>query len=490
MKNFLKVLVIIGIIIVSLILMKFVNTIIGVSFFIILIGFLIYYLLIKKNAYIQENMDIEIKSLLNKSDCDYKHKVAIVTLETRKLKELLTIHNESFINYANYHGYKYIFVDKYESEKNLPIYWQKLEIVLDLLKDKNNDYVMWVDSDTLIAHPRVSLSIILNQSDSSIFIGKDEPYKDNNAFCAGVFIIKNNDVGINFLNDCINTYTNRSQCINNNQEYILFGEWAGECYEQGIMNELINSKYSNYVYNIPEHYLKNQGTDPFAFNALIVHQFGDKKLCLKRFKEYLNNNKLLPIIPNKTPLKCCVLLSMYCSPKKYNIYYDVCIKWLNNTNLPIFVIDSYGNEPNLFKISSSKLQIHSFQQKNKEIILKPSIVEKESLLKALEFFDFSEYDIIFKITGKYYSSMFETVLPYIPSDAQIILQYNRNTEGQNSELVGIKTTMFKQIIEKINTNTSFEKCLKNIKNLITYRLPPLSIDKKVSRSDGSVLDFL
>jgi hypothetical protein len=250
MKIFLKVLGIISIIIISLILMKFVNIIIGVSFFIILTGFLIYYLLIK-NTYIKENMDVEIKSLLNNLDSDYKHKVAIVTLETREMKELLSIHNNSFMNYANYHGYKYIFFDKYESLKNLPIYWQKLEILLEILKDKNNDYVMWVDSDTLVAHPRVSLNIILNQSDSSIFIGKDEPYKDTNGFCAGIFIIKNNDIGINFLNDCINTYTNRPQCINNNQEYILFREWAGECYEQGIMNELINTKYSNDVYNIP-----------------------------------------------------------------------------------------------------------------------------------------------------------------------------------------------------------------------------------------------
>lgn len=452
----------------------------------------IYYLFIKnknKNSYI-ETMDIEIKSFLNKSNSDYKHKVTIVTLETRKMEELLSIHNESFMKYANYHGYKYIFVDKYESEKKLPVYWQKIEILLDLLKDKNNDYVMWVDSDTLVAHPRVSLSIMLNESDSSIFIGKDEPYMDNNSFCAGVFIIKNNNVGINFLNDCINTYTNRSQCINNKQEYILVGEWAGECYEQGIMNELINSKYSNDVYNIPLHYVKNQGSDPYAFNSLIVHQFGDKNICLKRFKEYLNNNKLLPIISNKTPLKFCVLLSMYCSPDRYNMYYDVCIKWLNNTNLPIFVIDSYGNEPNLFNISSSKLQIHSFQQKNKQITLTPSVSEKESLLKALEFFDFSEYDIIFKVTGKYYSSMFEICLQYIPIDAQIILQYKTDTNGQNSEIVGIKSTMFKQVIEEINNNTSFEKVLKNTKNLISYRLPPLSIDKKVTRSDGSILDFL
>jgi hypothetical protein len=395
------------------------------------------------------------------------------------------------VDYANYHGYKYIFFDKYESEKKFPVFWQKLEILLDLLKDKNNDYVMWVDSDTLVAHPRVSLNIILNQSDSSIFIGKNEPYKDNNAFCAGVFIIKNNDVGINFINDCINTYTNRPQCINDNQEYILFGKWAGECYEQGIMNELINSKYSNDVYNIPEDYVKNQAGDPFAFNALIVHQFGDKNLCLKRFKEYLNNNKLLPIIPNNIPLKFCVLLTMYCSPDRYNMYYEVVIKWLNNTNLPIFVIDSYGNEPNLFNISSSELQIHSFKQKNKEVIRDPSVSEKESLLKALEFFDFSEYDIIFKVTGKYYSSMFENFLPYIPSDAQLIFQYNRsNISEENSEVVGIKTTMFKDIIDKININTRFELALKNSKNLITYRLPPLSIDKKVNRSDGSVLNFL
>ena len=87
--------------------------------------------------------------------------------------------------------------------------------------------------------------------------------------------------------------------------------------------------------------------------------------------------------------------------------------------------------------------------------------------------------------------MFENFLPYIPSDAQLIFQYNRsNISEENSEVVGIKTTMFKDIIDKININTRFELALKNSKNLITYRLPPLSIDKKVNRSDGSVLNFL
>lgn len=79
-----------------------------------------------------------------------KKNIGIITLENRNL-EMNKYHNQSLQKYANKHGYDYLFYNDYKNdEKELPIYWKKIQIVLDLLKNHNYDYVMWTDSDVII----------------------------------------------------------------------------------------------------------------------------------------------------------------------------------------------------------------------------------------------------------------------------------------------------------------------------------------------------
>lgn len=73
---------------------------------------------------------------------------------------------------------------------------------------------------------------------SDIFVGSDNHLKYG-IINAGVFAISNSEIGINFLSECIN-YINKD-CLNINGS--LKGKWAGICYEQGVMNILINDKY-------------------------------------------------------------------------------------------------------------------------------------------------------------------------------------------------------------------------------------------------------
>jgi hypothetical protein len=77
---------------------------------------------------------------------------------------------------------------------------------------------------------------------SDIFIGSDNNSKFD-LTNSGVFIIKNSEIGKNFLTDCIGWVN--SGCINN--DGTLKGKWAGSCYEQGVMNILIADKYSKYT---------------------------------------------------------------------------------------------------------------------------------------------------------------------------------------------------------------------------------------------------
>jgi hypothetical protein len=99
-----------------------------------------------------------------------------------------------------------------------------------------------MDSDTIIKNFNIDIGKILNKYSSDIFIGSD----NNTLFDitnAGVFIIKNSDIGINFLYDCIDYVSDK--CLNN--DGTLKGMWAASCYEQGVMNLLIVDKYYNYT---------------------------------------------------------------------------------------------------------------------------------------------------------------------------------------------------------------------------------------------------
>ena len=208
---------------------------------IILIAMLLYVILIpsKKllpafakswsNRMIQDNFEY-----------DHKYRIAIVTLETRNLS-FTDLHNKTVQNYCDRYGYTYIFKTSYSNKVKLPIYWQKLQLVYELLP--KYDYVLWLDSDTFICHPEIPLEYILKKSGSaSILIGKDQPWTSSTVYCAGVFLIRNDKIGKKFIEDCINYYI-VSPCDGQ-----LKGEYAGECYEQGVMNLLVREKYDVFTF--------------------------------------------------------------------------------------------------------------------------------------------------------------------------------------------------------------------------------------------------
>lgn len=223
---------------------------------------------VMKNKLIE--FKLNIKNTPNLIDNTIKN-IAIVTLETRKL-DYLDTHNDNIQNYCNLHNYKYLFYDNYNNTLELPIYWKKIQLVLELLNSNVYNYVMWLDSDTMICDPDIKIENIINLDKKSIYIGKDLISKfDNNTYNAGVFIIKNDLIGKKFLIDCINTYLNRYECLDKSSLRYKLGEWAGRCYEQGIMNELLKSEYINEFYFVEE-YLFMNNSSPIT-TCFILHLF-------------------------------------------------------------------------------------------------------------------------------------------------------------------------------------------------------------------------
>lgn len=200
-----------------------------------------------------------------------------------------------------------------------------------------------------------------------------------------------------------------------------------------------------------------------------------------------DNTPIIPIIKNKHPLKCCILLTMYVKNRE-NLYTNIVNRWLNETNLDIYIVDSSNkgisiNHPRLFQYKFEQLE--NFAVKN------PSIYEVNSILEAIRHFNFKNYDMVIKITGKYFIPQLETCIDYLPK-SDIILQYRTDTNGQNTEILAIKPSLIYDVISGYRNNQScLENFICNIKNNYnSYRFYSFKLDSLVKRSDGSVLNFL
>lgn len=166
-----------------------------------------------------------------------KNKILFVTFENRPIEKnkYIKIHNDNINEYCKLWNFEYKFIT--ECKHN--VYWSKIYLVLEELLTDLYDYVVWLDSDTFIFNKNMNISNIVNNYSSDIFVGYDN-MKTYDMINAGVFIIKNSTIGINFLKDCIKNY-NIPLCLTKNNK--LRGKWAASCYEQGNMNILIYDTY-------------------------------------------------------------------------------------------------------------------------------------------------------------------------------------------------------------------------------------------------------
>lgn len=194
----------------------------------------------KDNEYFEKfSQKKVISKLINNNRLDKplnkKNKILFITYDNRYKEEYVSIHNYNMRSYTEKYGYEY----KFYNRCNDNVYWCKIFMVLDALKKNKYDYVIWLDSDTVIKNFDIDIGDVFNKFSSDIFIGSDNN-RNYDITNAGVFAIKNTETGINFLNDCINYVSDK--CLNT--DGTLKGAWAASCYEQGIMNILIADKYS------------------------------------------------------------------------------------------------------------------------------------------------------------------------------------------------------------------------------------------------------
>lgn len=210
------------------------------------------------------------------------NKIAIITFENRKDFEYIDLHNKNITEYCKKWNYNYLFYDQCVHN----VYWCKMYFILDALKSGKYDYVVWLDSDTIIKNPNISMDLIVNKYSSDIFVTLNNGFS---AFCAGVFIIKNSAIGISYIEECINLKSDN--CIIENKN-ILQGFYGGLCYEEGIMNNLIYNKYYTHTTCLPSYFVStNKITESYnscITDTFILHlELSDNKLRAECFKKFV-----------------------------------------------------------------------------------------------------------------------------------------------------------------------------------------------------------
>ena len=85
------------------------------------------------------------------------------------------------------------------------------------------------------------------------------------------------------------------------------------------------------------------------------------------------------------------------------------------------------------------------------------MAEKNSLEKAFAHFtELDSYDLVFKVTGKYFCPDFMDNYKNIPPNMDFVLQSIGQKGYQHTELVGIRPSIFREVINNLNEPTRQE----------------------------------
>ncbi len=224
-----------------------------------------------------------------------KNKILIITFDDRPQVTYIKLHNKSFQNYCELNNIEYKYESVYNKNLNNNPYWYKIYLTKFYLDTNDYDYVMWVDSDTMIMNNSVDLNKLLNSYSSDLFLCDDNQIIQK--INAGIFIIKNSKIGRQYLTDCINNFCNK--CIRPGENK-LKGTWASTCYEQGIMNIVLIKNYMKYTTILPLNIvLCSNRAEYFKLlkNIFIIHYYDTKtderNILFDRIDKDLNiNNKI------------------------------------------------------------------------------------------------------------------------------------------------------------------------------------------------------
>ena len=380
----------------------------------------------------------------------------IVTLETRDLP-MVELHNESMQAYCQYHGYTYIFLDHFES--SFAVYWQKLQVVLQTMEATTSDFVMWVDSDVIVQYPSLSLSIITNTQESVIYWARD--LEGDKPLNAGVFIVRNNQSGRYFLEECFRVYLARKrECYKYNTKG-LNSTWSGRCYEQGVMNE-VAATHPELVCVVHDTLISNN--DKTKPDSMILHMFGNKERATNEFRRIKAwRGGSLGIYKHTARARIAVLLVMRGTPKTVAAYKKRITWWLG-TGLPVYVADSGGQLQTGFRVLSLA---HSAKTKD---------LDHAAVEAAVASFsdEWVSYDFVAVVDCRYVLETFLGLIPCVCPEVELVVQSGACDTEFRTDFFAIKPHLLTTLLSL--SDQSIGRGVRGLMEQCTWqRLDPLLI---------------
>ena len=179
------------------------------------------------------------------------------------------------------------------------------------------------------------------------------------------------------------------------------------------------------------------------------------------------------------------------------LYRGVIKKWLEGTDLPIFVIETSGFPMN---ISHQRLWYFTFDDPQRDLVRSSSILEANALSRAAKEInklpEAENITHILKVTGRYFLQGVEEQISKhsgLPSPT-LLLQTHRNEEikWQNSEYFGIRKDALDLLAyTALESGTAMEESLFTLSNIFGYiSLGPGFMNSQPRGGDGLVIDPL
>lgn len=178
-----------------------------------------------------------------------KVRVAILQIEDRYdpyFEWCINLNKE----YCKKHDIDHILLRQGPSD--LPPYWHKVSVFLDLMNMGKHDIICWMDSDAFVYHTAFDIRNFFEKFQETMIVAPD-PDGWGSPFMAAVYMCRNNAKGRQIFEEWISLY-NPSKWRKDDSgkmKYIGRGPWAGIDYEQGAFAKIILPKHKANIRSLP-----------------------------------------------------------------------------------------------------------------------------------------------------------------------------------------------------------------------------------------------
>ena len=244
--------------------------------------------------------NITKKNITKKNSSRKKRKTYLVLqYDNRKITKQYDILTKINQKYCSLYGYDYILNTK---EYNLPPYWIKVKLVMDLLNTNRYKGILWLDTDAVIDNFAISLESICVKNKSMYYsyelIEEDTRNIYSHLFNAGVWFILNDATGKQIMNDWYKLYNpNKWRNIKNkwlwaDKKKNRRNGWAGIDFEQGSFNKAIIPKYKNNCYQYYWNFFQSTNINAVSTDkpTFTYHFYGNNKIA--NLPSYLKSRAL------------------------------------------------------------------------------------------------------------------------------------------------------------------------------------------------------